>query len=154
MELGEHIRTLRQERGLSQEALAERLEVSRQAVAKWEHGAANPSTANLISLSRIFEVPLEELIPAEGGEAGKPKKDRWLPGILLAVTSALLLLTAIAFLSSRAKAIPPDIIGYTDAPTEIYLFGKPWLPRVLGILTAGTALAAFIAAWVQRRKKR
>ncbi len=40
MELGEKIKTLRSERGLSQEALAARLEISRQAVAKWESGVS------------------------------------------------------------------------------------------------------------------
>ncbi len=51
MTLQEHIRTLRKERGLSQEALAEALGVSRQAITKWEDGSALPSTANLLSLA-------------------------------------------------------------------------------------------------------
>lgn len=50
-ELGARIRTLRKERGLSQEALAQALEVSRQAVTKWEDGSSLPSTANLFALS-------------------------------------------------------------------------------------------------------
>ena len=57
-ELGAHIRTLRKERGLSQEALAQALEVSRQAVTKWEDGSSLPSTANLFALSGFFGVPL------------------------------------------------------------------------------------------------
>ena len=53
-ELGARIRTLRKERGLSQEALAQALEVSRQAVTKWEDGSSLPSTANLFALSGFF----------------------------------------------------------------------------------------------------
>ena len=60
-ELGARIRTLRKERGLSQEALAQALEVSRQAVTKWEDGSSLPSTANLFALSGFFSVPLAEL---------------------------------------------------------------------------------------------
>lgn len=54
-ELGARIRTLRKERGLSQEALAQALEVSRQAVTKWEDGSSLPSTATS-SRSRAFSV--------------------------------------------------------------------------------------------------
>ena len=53
-ELGTRIRALRKERGLSQEALAQALEVSRQAVTKWEDGSSLPSTANLFALSGFF----------------------------------------------------------------------------------------------------
>ena len=50
MDIGTRIRELRLERGLSQEALAEQLGVSRQAVTKWESGASAPSTAKLLEL--------------------------------------------------------------------------------------------------------
>ena len=60
-ELGTRIRALRKESGLSQEALAQALEVSRQAVTKWEDGSSLPSTANLFALSGFFGVPLAEL---------------------------------------------------------------------------------------------
>ena len=53
-ELGARIRALRKECGLSQEALAQALEVSRQAVTKWEDGSSLPSTANLFALSGFF----------------------------------------------------------------------------------------------------
>lgn len=53
-ELSTRIRALRKERGLSQEALAQALEVSRQAVTKWEDGSSLPSTANLFALSGFF----------------------------------------------------------------------------------------------------
>ena len=59
MELGSRIRALRTARGLSQETIAERLQVSRQAVAKWENGASLPSTANLLALCALFGVPPE-----------------------------------------------------------------------------------------------
>ena len=61
MELSEKILTLRRARGLSQEALAEQLQVSRQAVSKWERGTSVPSTSHLIALAKLYGVSSEEL---------------------------------------------------------------------------------------------
>ena len=61
MTMGEKIRQLRKEKGLTQDALAEALEISRQAVAKWESGQSAPSTENLLKLANLLEAPLEEL---------------------------------------------------------------------------------------------
>lgn len=63
--LGQRIQDLRKERGFSQEALAEKLDVSRQAVSKWETGLSNPDSQNLILLARLFDVSVDELIEAE-----------------------------------------------------------------------------------------
>ena len=68
MTLGEKIQTLRTDAGLSQEYLAEQLAVSRQAVSKWERGEADPSTANLLALGRLYGVPAKELLRAVTGE--------------------------------------------------------------------------------------
>ena len=51
-ELGARIRTLRKERGLSQEALAQALEVSRQAVTKWEDGSSHGEPLRALGLFR------------------------------------------------------------------------------------------------------
>lgn len=48
--------------GLSQEALAERLGVSRQAVSKWERGESSPDTDNLIALARLYNISLDALL--------------------------------------------------------------------------------------------
>ena len=53
---------LRKHSGLSQEALAEKIGVSRQAVSKWERGEASPDTENLLSLSKIYSVSLDDLL--------------------------------------------------------------------------------------------
>ena len=53
---------LRKHNGLSQEALAEKIGVSRQAISKWERGEASPDTENLLSLSKIYSVSLDDLL--------------------------------------------------------------------------------------------
>ena len=53
--------TLRQERSISQAELAKRLDVSRQAVSKWEKGQSSPDTVKLIQLAELFDVEVEYL---------------------------------------------------------------------------------------------
>ena len=62
MELSEKILTLRRARGLSQEALAEQLQVSRQAVSRWENGTALPDASNILQLSKLFGVSADYLL--------------------------------------------------------------------------------------------
>ena len=52
---------LRKTAGFSQEELAEKLQVSRQAISKWERGEALPDTDNLISIAKLYGVSLDEL---------------------------------------------------------------------------------------------
>ena len=62
MNLPEKIQTLRKEKQLSQEELAEKLDISRQSVSKWESGLAMPEIDKLIILSEIFEVTTDYLL--------------------------------------------------------------------------------------------
>lgn len=85
MTFQEKLYQLRRERSLSQEGLASALGVSRQAVQKWESGAASPDTNNLIALSDFFGVTLDSLLkndtaalaPALGD--GAPEERVWRP---------------------------------------------------------------------------
>ena len=62
MELPEKLYTLRKKSGLSQERLAEKLGVSRQAISKWESGQSVPETDKLIAISDYFNVSLDYLM--------------------------------------------------------------------------------------------
>lgn len=65
MELKEKLVTLRKEKGLTQLAVAEKLDVSRQAISRWESGVALPSTDNLKSLSTLYGVPVDYLLNSD-----------------------------------------------------------------------------------------
>ena len=65
MTLGEKIYKLRTDRNLSQGDLAEKLEVSRQSVSKWENGAATPDLDKIIKLSEVFGITIDELVKNE-----------------------------------------------------------------------------------------
>ena len=62
MIFSEKLQLLRKSKGLTQENLAEKLDVSRQAVAKWESGQAYPDIGNLIEISRLFHVTVDYLV--------------------------------------------------------------------------------------------
>ena len=152
-ELGTRIRALRKERGLSQEALAQALEVSRQAVTKWEDGSSLPSTANLFALSGFFGVPLAELTgtpestSSASPAAGVSEKERRTRTkvltisacILLAVSVPVLLWCAVQYFNNASLPIPEprwysvpseeEIIGTAETITGIYVISKfpTWL---------------------------
>lgn len=65
MDLGMNIKRLREAKGYSQEMVAEKLGVSRQAVSKWENNISEPSTENLLRLSTLFNVEVDHLINGE-----------------------------------------------------------------------------------------
>ena len=65
MKLSEKIMILRKQKGWSQEELAEKLEVSRQAVSKWESGQASPDIEKILKISQLFEVSTDVLLKEE-----------------------------------------------------------------------------------------
>ena len=67
MSFAENLQRIRKERHLSQEELAELLEVSRQAVSKWEQGAGYPEVEKLVLLSRKLNISLDDLMSEEAG---------------------------------------------------------------------------------------
>ena len=71
MSIGQRIAQKRKEQGLSQEALGERLGVSRQSIYKWESEAALPEIEKLIALSRLFGVSVGWLLGVEEAPAGE-----------------------------------------------------------------------------------
>ncbi len=85
MDVAERLAALRKRAGLSQGDVAERLNVSRQAVSRWETGFTVPSTDNLSHLGRLYGVTLDELLsysaalppekPQEEAPAQQPKAE-------------------------------------------------------------------------------
>ena len=73
MSFRENFLRLRAESGYTQEDIAQRLDVSRQSVAKWEAGKSTPDLDKLIVLSDLFDVSLDELVR---GKATLPKQEQ------------------------------------------------------------------------------
>ena len=66
--LGEALKDHRLRCQMTQEFVAERLGVSRQAVSKWENGTSDPSTSNLLALAKLYGVDAAELLRSVGNE--------------------------------------------------------------------------------------
>ena len=62
MNVSEKIRTLRKSKGMSQEELAGQVNISRQAVSRWENGTALPDADNIVQLSKLFGVTTDYLL--------------------------------------------------------------------------------------------
>ncbi len=75
IEIANRLVQLRKAHGLSQEELAARLGLSRQAVSKWERAEASPDTDNLILLSRVYGVSVDELLKTED-EIPEPEPEK------------------------------------------------------------------------------
>ena len=75
MTTGEKIAALRREHKLSQEALGEKLGLSRQAVSKWEADQAVPTMDNLMELSRLFGVPVDTLLRPDAPFPAPPAEE-------------------------------------------------------------------------------
>ena len=68
IEIANRLVRLRKEKNLSQEALANELGISRQAVSKWERAEASPDTDNLILLAKLYGMSLDDLLKTDQKE--------------------------------------------------------------------------------------
>lgn len=121
MKLEEKLIVLRKKKGLSQQELAEQLNISRQAISRWEVGTAVPSTDNLRSLCQLYNVSLDYLINDDTAEAfptdEKPSGETSAPlnrakrnktaALLLAIIGILALFLAVHLLTNREKDYTP-----------------------------------------------
>ena len=74
MKLPEKIQRERKKMGLSQEKLAEKIGVSRQAITKWENGLASPELEKIVSLSECFKVSTDYLLKDNIPEPTPPQE--------------------------------------------------------------------------------
>ena len=121
MNLGETIYRLRTKAGMSQDALANALDVSRQSVSKWENNAAVPELEKLIKISDVFGVTLDELAgrdasaptPPAAPPAQSPPPYRTIGAILLCfgLLTTLLLSILGGFIIGALLGLPFTIVG-------------------------------------------
>lgn len=108
MNFGENLQTLRKIKNYSQEDLADKLQVSRQAVSKWESGTGFPETEKLISICDLFDCSMDELVKGKisiDSNSEKEEYDSFINkfgknisiAIMLILIGTILLLTIIGF---------------------------------------------------------
>lgn len=146
MKFEERLVQLRKARGMSQEELAEKVGVSRQAVSKWETGDAQPDYVKLMALADALEVSLDDLCgrAAPSAPAGQgapaperpPKKRGWVFWLAAALGAALLLgagvlagsLIALTVRSQDVTVSNVEFYTYDDSDELFYQF----MPSVIG----------------------
>lgn len=178
MALGEKLQRLRKDKGLSQEQLATQLNVSRQAVSKWEVGESVPDTENIIQLSKIFQVTTDYILIDEcqastqaplGNEADAPITKTKKGGALLVVGLATFCMGAVGQLviwllstttllqlpSVPQLATDPTVLSDTwvrDYANYVRHFHLDAVVAVLwGLVAVGLVLVAI--GYFKRRKK-
>lgn len=101
MNFSEKLKEIRKNEGLSQEQLAEKIGVSRQAITKWETGKGLPDVENMVMIAEIFKTTLDELLRDSVSAAGQETGSRFLP------VKPYMILTVRSILISRSGMRPP-----------------------------------------------
>lgn len=168
MTFAEKLVRLRKREGLSQEALAEALGVSRQAVSRWEQGAALPDAAKLLPCARLFQVRVDWLLDDDQdwetgfrGEEKRPSgKNRnliWTIGGSVLAGLSLLGLLLMGILSSvypAAVSEAPVGVEWVHVYTGLLGFLKfhrlEWL-FALCLMTTAAGLWMVLRPWLRRK---
>ena len=146
MAFSEKLRSLRKKSGLSQEQLAEHLNVSRQAVSKWESGISTPESDKLIAIGEYFGVSIDYLLKGgdasltESAERSNPPKAggraAWLLG-LISCTVGIISLIVWGIVS----VVNPTVSERVDESSAIRIDGNGiFLLICLGITVLGAVL--------------
>ncbi len=161
--LGDNIQMLRRRQGLSQEQLAEKLDVTRQTISKWELNQSAPDLTYLCKLSEIFGISLDALVKGEEEPdknmvqaiARPRKKVKWLLIIMAVVSFLLLILSGYVIYQLNQSPAIENIIGGADRPTDIWVTSTwdSYLPLfvVTGVLCLGTV--ALLWKYLKHRRK-
>ncbi len=144
--LSEEIYQLRRKSGLSQEQLAEAIGVSRQAVSKWECGAATPELEKLMTLSTYFHVTMDELVTghkAEPTETRESNRGRKL-GLGLCGTGMMGLI-----LSGGMMLIQPSAAQQVNASSTVTVNGS----GILSLLCVSAVLIGIYLIFKRNKRK-
>lgn len=171
IKLANRLVELRKEHKLSQEALAERLGLSRQSISKWERAEASPDTDNLIALAEVYGITLDRLLgnseantQPQADEPPKAEKEplsvKQIKGKSQLKRAPLLFLGAVALYVGGGIILGvfwwismwilfPLVLGYTFSALSMYFESKKALSILFSALAATLfALSLYIALGV------
>lgn len=166
MKFSEKLQSLRKKAGLSQEQMAEQMNVTRQAISKWETGEGMPDVDNLLPLARLLHTTVDYLLD-EDAQAQTPKtaqSDRWeqikafgrrygyWSGYVLVAIGALRLVYTLIVLIAAGTFIAP--FGNGDAWGVSFGFSVPYyLISAVQILINVALIAGglWLAKWLKRK---
>lgn len=112
MNMAERIQHLRKSRGFSQEELADRVGVSRQAVSKWESGQSMPDLEKVISMSELFGVTTDYILRgSEGTELGKQNMQQLASKVLYILSTTLVFIGLVCAFAGWYEKQTMDVVA-------------------------------------------
>lgn len=124
MSVGERINTLRKQQNISQGQLASALNVSRQAVSKWENGLASPDTVNLIQLAEVLDTDVEYLATGRKSYGRRP------PIVVSTVETVEKVVEKPVIVEKIVETtVEKPVVQYIEKPTVQYV-EKPVIKKV------------------------
>lgn len=111
MSLGERIAQLRKESGMNQSDLAKAMDVTRQAVSKWESGLSNPDAANLIRLADLLDTDIEYLTTGRRSYGRRPP-------VVVKTTQTIEKIVEKPVVQTIEKIVEKPVIQYVDRIVE------------------------------------
>lgn len=177
--LNENIRTLRKNKGVSQEEMAESLAVVRQTISKWEKGLSVPDAEMLVRIAEYFEVSVSELlgekiqVQKESDElkllserleyinsqmVKKNETSRRIWHLVFAVSGIIMIAALFYSLLPLIHKIAVNmtmntneaVIGGADAPTSIYVHSEYNIPMVMAF---AVLILAAVIGFLRTRKR-
>lgn len=134
MELPKQLKAHRERLGLSQEAVAQAIYVSRQTMSSWENGRTYPDVQSLLLLSDLFGVSIDELVKGDVVSMKEVVSKDTLEMERLAIGSVALLLAGIACMAGIYVILPePSFIPHMSAGAliGILVFVAFWIPSLV-----------------------
>lgn len=141
MKFGEKLQSLRKKQGWTQEELAAKISVSRQALSKWESGTATPDTENVLQISKLFGVSTDYLLNDEFESdedipAVQVKRDslheKYARIIYTVIGGMISVMSAVGLLvMGILSSIHPADISYPSAEADGMAIVKTGLPAFL-----------------------
>lgn len=139
-DISKNIKRLRQEKGLTQDELAEKLHVTRQAVSNWENDKNHPDIELLMGMAELFGVDIKEILYEPEPVRVRRRK--------IAVAAIFWALTAIAFVSYPTLfRSAQEWMRATFIPTGTWLCY--YILRPLRLFLLGVSFPATLAIWVK-----
>lgn len=145
--VGRNCKRLRQRAGLTQDALAERLHVTRQAVSAWETGKNQPDVETLAALAEALGADVRELIYGPGAVGEGYARFQWRYVVCTVLCAAVVLVWMVLELTLEPYLYRLRMETYTVLPGLVYLLVVP----PLGVLAVGCLIPALASLWADIR---
>ncbi|MBU7567664.1 helix-turn-helix transcriptional regulator [Weissella hellenica] len=154
MDLGTKIKVQRERKHWSQQELADQIHISRQSISKWEQNRALPSITNIIMMSNLFNMSLDELMKDDATLAAqmdaKMKVSKTLRGFLISLLSAFILFIIIKLLNVDIYNISEYFSDTALIIAIIIMFKIDWyqldkiVSKKVGLLIIFTLILYFV----------